>query len=234
MNQASKLFLGCLPWVVITTWLALLFHPATRDATVLWISTNREFNAVEMGTFLGFLIAAIFAGCAASTWAMQVGPKSMQAVTLTLVALSALWLMLEAIFYGQHFIGFTPPDFITGPNRQNELNFHNMPGLHGKAAYLYLIFCIAAVIGSLKQPPGPLSRLYSHNDWRDLRVPSQLYSSITSICFLTAFGLLPKLFEVSDQIGLNVRWTNEITELMIAVAAAGYRLQKLITRPTQR
>jgi hypothetical protein len=55
------------------------------------------------------------------------------------LALGSLFLFLEEMSYGQHILGLKTPAWLTGINQQNEINLHNISGIHENAHLIGLV-----------------------------------------------------------------------------------------------
>ncbi len=82
----------------------------------------REDGLVENATALFFLIASLFA----FRLIAKSEVSTLVRAAFIFIAVASLWVCLEEISYGQHYFGYTTPEWFGAHNKNHELNFHNL------------------------------------------------------------------------------------------------------------
>ncbi len=118
----ALLWLWAAPAIVV---LQIAFKAVSEESYRRWMRT--EFGLVENLT-VAFLVGAIV--CAIGAW------RRRQAVrwrffgpAMIVILLGLVFFAGEELSWGQHWLGFTPPESIAARNDQGEFNFHNDPVL---------------------------------------------------------------------------------------------------------
>ncbi|VAX23987.1 hypothetical protein MNBD_NITROSPINAE04-1696 [hydrothermal vent metagenome] len=117
------------PWIVfVVAPLAIFIFPHVFLVTggyEAWIMPDpREDGYVENASALFFLLAGIYAFYLAKS---NIGGQTIFfRAAMVFFGLTAVWVCLEEISYGQHFIGYSTPDWFLAHNKNREFNFHNL------------------------------------------------------------------------------------------------------------
>jgi hypothetical protein len=117
------------PWLVyVVAPIAILIFPHIFLVTggyEAWIMpTPREGGFVENATALIFLSAGLYALYLIKA---DMGKETtFLRAALFMFGLTAIWVCLEEISYGQHFFGYATPEWFMAHNKNRELNFHNL------------------------------------------------------------------------------------------------------------
>lgn len=85
---------------------------------------HTEHGAIEWGTAIVFLIAALLGGHLA--WRTRTRVPTWCTVLYSLFALAGLFVTLEEVSYGQKFFNWDTPKWFTEHNSKSETNLHNM------------------------------------------------------------------------------------------------------------
>jgi len=111
-----------------------------------WIESESGF--IENATALILIPAAFFALGIALRLYRQLGPLYL--VWFASVALVCIGFAGEEISWGQHWLGWSSPDYFVEHNRQGETNFHNLNIHFGRIVKSLLT--LAIIIGGLVMP----------------------------------------------------------------------------------
>jgi len=117
------------PWIVyVAVPVAIFIFPHIFLVTggyEAWIMpVPREDGYVENASALFFLLAGIYAFYIAKS---SIGGQTILfRAAMVFFGLTAVWVCLEEISYGQHFIGYSTPEWFLAHNKNRELNFHNL------------------------------------------------------------------------------------------------------------
>ena len=212
-----------IPSLIMVIWCILAFNPATYDFAVSDFYGAREYTVTEMGTALAFLLSSFLGAWVAFIYAKR-GGHGLVAAAFAIFALLAFVTCMEEVQWMQPLLQYDIPDAIGATNSQKEMTLHNLEGPHGKAQLLYLVFCAGAVALVLpKFPPIPADM------WQIFRADRALLVLVFWV-FLTA---LAKIY--LDVVGNPfapqnpIRWTTELTELIIGAWCVGYILEKAVS-----
>ncbi len=117
-----------------------------------------EIGVIELGTF-AVLLPAI--GLALAAWRQQRGAGiRWLAWWLPLFALGAVYFAGEEVSWGQHFVGWSSPEFFQRHNIQNETNLHNL-GLKVDRIPKFVVAVVVLIAGLIL----PLVRHFRGTDW---------------------------------------------------------------------
>lgn len=141
-----------------------------------------ELGPTENLTFLALVAAGI--------WAIMLFRRARKHIPrlrwlLIAFALASLFIAMEEISYGQHHLGFKPPQWVMEKNKQRELNLHNlgsdrMSRVLRRAAELGLpIFGIVMPLGLTRIPT-----TYRRGDWTYYFLPKHELILVLSLCLL--------------------------------------------------
>ncbi len=149
--------------------------------------TPREYGYVENGTALFFLLA----GCYAFYLATITG-KGLNILRfgLIFVGLTAIWVAMEEISYGQHFFSYDPPDWFLKHNKNKEFNLHNL----GNDAPSYALKTIGYIVVSFAGIIAPLFAAYTK-----IALPAFLEIAIPSVPMV-----IPSLFHLFANLPKNI------------------------------
>lgn len=147
------------------------------------------------------------------------GPRLGKLWTLGLAALS-FWLAGEEVSWGQRMFGVATPDWLAGRNVQQELNFHNLDGLHQRVRLVGVLF-----VGVLAFAI-PLG--YRWVAWvkalvERLEFPVFPLFAAPTVAVAIAFMAVPRIK------GAIVFELDEISELLLAVAFAAFAFSHAAT-----
>ena len=207
-----------LPAAVLLVYAALLAHPGSRDFAVAMVQENRP---VELLTF-AFLMAA-------GVLAFRVARRMRERGKVPLVwlfhqafGLAMIFIAMEEIAWGQHFLGFETPDRLEEINQQGETTLHNIGRLQGRSEVFRLVFGFAGLVGIW---------LYYQPPFTDIGVTPSLWPWFAVIALAAAIDLHHDYFPVGtgfyDQ---GWRWLSEVVEMLIGAAALLYVREKVAAR----
>lgn len=104
--------------------------PIEKEARDRWlIFYNSEFGPVENISWMVYAVIGVMGLImAARLKKAQPDIPVIWRIWFRLFAIGAILMGLEEISYGQHFIGFTSPDWFETASKQQEVNLHNLYG----------------------------------------------------------------------------------------------------------
>ena len=160
-----------------------------------------ETGLVENLT-VAFLIAAIV--CALGCWRLRrrvrwrwFGPAAL------VVAAGLFFFAGEEMSWGQHLLGFEPPESIAGRNEQGELNLHNDPTLETLLDQApRLVLTLAALVGGII---APLVRRARGRHGRDFQAAGPwgwmwpTYECLPAALLVVTISLPKKLYGLLDR-----------------------------------
>ena len=182
--------------------MTILYFAAPDLAETLTV----EDGAFENVTALLYLFAAI---------AFVVGARRGTSGRgwLLLLAAASFFVAGEEISWGQRIIGFATPDAIADVNVQDEVNLHNIEGIHGNIRALAVLFvaafCVLLPITERFVPE--MSRLYSR--WR---IPVFPMSALGWVVVAIGFMVIPRI--IAEHVGT----LDEVGETALGMAFALY------------
>ncbi|MHC4824177.1 MAG: hypothetical protein ACYTEP_09180 [Planctomycetota bacterium] len=165
-----------------------------------------EFGPLEVGTFLLLIIGGIL-GIRVGWCGRGVSPRWHNLIFLAF-GIGLTLVALEEIAWGQAFLGFASPEYFAVNNIQGETTLHNLPGIHGRFAFLYLAFCIGGILGAF----GPF-RIAGRQVVPPIAVPL-LYVTLV----MASYRVLPTIIEFdSDALEFGGKLP-ELVEFWIGLA----------------
>jgi len=132
--------------------LPLLIHLTTRQLDPenrffsTWIESESGF--IENATTLLLLPATVFASLLALRYYRRFGPAFL--IWFCGVAAVCFGFAGEEASWGQHWVGWTSPEYFADNNRQGETNFHNLNIHFGRV--VKTVLTIAIIVGGLIIP----------------------------------------------------------------------------------
>jgi hypothetical protein len=122
MRTAARTALLAFHGVVLAS--AVVVIHLTRTDPDLLDRLTRETGPYERLT----AVAAAAAGLYALAFLLTVGSKlsRLERTVLVLVSIGCIFIAGEEVSWGQRAIGFETPEFLRGPNLQDEANLHNL------------------------------------------------------------------------------------------------------------
>ncbi|HEB71783.1 MAG TPA: hypothetical protein ENI77_04100 [Nitrospirae bacterium] len=138
------------PWIVyVAVPVAIFIFPHIFLVTggyEAWIMPDpREDGYVENASALFFLFTGIYAFYLARS---NIGGQTILfRAAMVFFGLTAVWVCLEEISYGQHFIGYSTPDWFLAHNKNREFNFHNLDKDAPSYALKTAGYILAATVG---------------------------------------------------------------------------------------
>ena len=130
-----------------------------------------------------------------------------------LFAAALLVVAMEEIAWGQKFLSFSTPAALEEINRQSELTLHNIGPLQGRSELFRLAFGFGGLLGIL---------LSHRSRWARIAVPAVLWPWFATIAIASVLDLHADYAAVSAAYERGWRWTSEVVELLIGVAALLY------------
>lgn len=198
-----------IPFLMIALCALGLFFPFSREQTLWLLQENRP---VEMLTFM-FLFAAGLIALVLGFKARAIKPLTYEPLFILTFGILLLIVGLEEISWGQHFIGFETPESMKEINQQDEMNLHNLPGVHGKSEIMRMLFGVGGLIG-IYCAGIPL--------FKNLSVSPLLFSWFLVITIHATADLFSDFISMPKRIDYALSESSELVELMIGIAALSY------------
>jgi hypothetical protein len=197
---------------------ALLFVVGLMIPSTLPLATRllRETGPVEDLTAIFFLMAALIAVMVAVR-NRRTSHKAWHAFVFAFSAGLFLLIALEEIAWGQHLLGFRPPDFIAGSNKQGEMTLHNLEAMHGRSDLMRLAFGAAGVIGMLFFRGPALERF---------AVPGHLASLMVTVLVMGILDEMEDHMSFPGSFGMAVHRSAEAVEMLCGLGALLYMWDK--------
>jgi len=197
------------PVVIAIPFIVLFAIPNLRPLQEWMIAEN---HPVEMLTFLSLLPAGLGALWMARSRRVTGGDALLTAF-MVILGLGLVWIALEEVAYGQSFFHYESPEFFAVHNSQYEVTLHNLPGLEGHNGFLRLAIGLGGLVGifAARWPR-----------FRPIGVPPVLMSWFLTITVLAGFDVLSFLHPMGARITLFNELLDEVTEMMIGLAAFLY------------
>lgn len=209
---ASPHWRAALPALTLAAYGAALAYPPTHDAAVALVQENRP---VELATF-ALLVAAGVVGL----WHVTVGNRRGEAGWVRAVhaafALAMLVVAGEEVAWGQWFLGFSTPEAVAAVNAQGELTLHNLGPLQGRSELFRLAFAAAGLFGVW---------LGRHASWHRIAAPRTMLPLLLTILVASVLDVHADMVEFAAY-DRGWRWTSEVVEMLIGVAALMYVLPR--------
>ena len=217
LSVKSGLFIAlCAPAIMVLYFL-LMALPGSREFAVLIVQEN---HPVEIATFLLFFVSSLLA-LHNAYYLWHVKNLAIAALASVLMFVFLFVIAMEEIAWGQQFFSFSTPDLIQPYNMQHEVTIHNLKGIHGNAAKLYILLCLAAMTSMFWRV---------HGDYRAVMEAMQAPKILLIGLVVVLLASLPKLytehFHVHDYYKSHIRWTTEAIELTLGVLALSYVILK--------
>ena len=134
----------------------------------------REYGFVENATALFFLAAGGYALYLAIVVANNNTPMLVRAALLIICA-GAIFVALEEISYGQHFINYKTPEWFLENNKNKELNLHNLGEdlpAYAMRTFGYIVVILTGIIApmigwliDIRMRPGSLFYYFIPTCW---------------------------------------------------------------------
>lgn len=139
--------------------------------------------------------------------------------TIGLASLS-IWIAGEEVSWGQRMLGVATPEWLTHRNVQQELNIHNLDGIHQhiRAAGLLFFGVIAFAFPLGYRRVTWVTRLVERLD-----LPIFPLSAAATVAAAIAFQLVPRLR------GTVIFGLDEVGELLLAIAFAAFAASQALT-----
>ena len=175
-----------------------------------------ENGPVELGTALLFVLASVAAIVHIARNRERL-PKTYR-VLFGLFALTALFVGLEEMSYGQHLAGFGSPEWFETNNAKNEVNLHNLYGnkpsrlIRAVGSIVIPVFCVVLPLLYLRRRED-----WTPGHWQHYLLPRwELFALVIMAQVATLPNKLPE-----DIVG---KWwrLGELKELYWAIAAFCY------------
>lgn len=202
-----------LPIIALSGYAVLQLFPLTRWRSVRIVQEN---GPVELLTFAALLFGGLITLGRSWTWYKNEN-ISIPSVLLALLGIGFIFISMEEISWGQQFLKFETPDTFQSINIQGETTLHNIEGMHGHASFLYLIFAIGGLCSyTLYRTDFGIASLDR------LSPPPSLISFFAVVGIFGLVKLHTEFASVSAVYMSGVRWTSEVAEMLISVAAILY------------
>lgn len=198
------------PVVIVALAVALREHPATE--AIMW-RLSLENHPIELITFAS-LLAAGGLGLRLATKMEATGDGRLFAAFYALFGAGLIFVGMEEISWGQWFFHFETPEAIKAVNKQEEMNFHNLPWFHAPFEVLRVAFGVGGLVGAW------LARI---ERFRPVSAPPLLVLWFCLIALMAAADVHNYVydFEEASVFGVVARQV-ELLEMLIGCAALLY------------
>ncbi len=132
-----------LPIAIVTTAVALREHPATE--ALMW-RLSLENHPIELTTFASLLLAGVL-GIRMASRMGALPDGRLFAGFYALFGVGLVFVAMEEISWGQWFFHYETPESIKAINKQEEMNFHNLPFFHAPFEILRVAFGVGGLVG---------------------------------------------------------------------------------------
>lgn len=137
-----------------------------------WIMpADKEFGFIENATAFFFFVAGIYGFCLLKS--SQIKNVPFFRVTLFLISILAIWISLEEISYGQHFLRFGTSEWFLKHNYNKEMNVHNLAKDNVSHTMRTLSYIVVILMGIIAIFIIRLAKLkFSNKSWFYYFIPS--------------------------------------------------------------
>ena len=137
-------------WVIALSPFLLVFgsiafrEDPTTGRYMRWVlSENRP---VELLTFASLLIAGVL-GCRLAWRTAKLSGGWLYGAFYAVFGVGLIFVAMEEISWGQWFLFYETPEAIKNINKQEEMNFHNLPAFHAAFEILRVAFGVGGLLG---------------------------------------------------------------------------------------
>ncbi len=219
MRPAVAVSLMALPVVIVGGFAWALSMYASHLLTTRLLL---EMGPVEIASFLGFLMAAVWALVAARR------ARHLTAGTVRfflLFAVVSFVASMEEISWGQSLLDFDTPATIERLNSQGEFNVHNLPGFDELNSFVLPAF---GFVGLWMMRPSRRPLL------RALRPPQVLLTYFVTVSIAGLVIFVAEWFLVVFSLGMVMAWLSEAVELVMGLSCLIYAMWKARTLATSQ
>ena len=201
-----------LPIVIVASAIGLRENPSTE--AFMW-RLSLENNPIELITFASLLLAGGL-GIRLSTRMAEGSDRRLHSGFYFVFGVGLIFTAMEEISWGQWFVQYETPERVRAINKQEEMNFHNLPWLHAPFEILRVLFGVGGLIGIA---------LSNRDRWRPVSAPPLLVFWFGLIAVLASVDVHNYFVErVEDSIFGVVGRQVELLEMLIGCAALLYML----------
>jgi hypothetical protein len=143
IRPSMALGIALMPVPVVLGSIYLRENPGTRNFMKM---LTKENHAVELMTFALLLVAGIL-GVRLARIMRNTGQHWIYRAFYLTFGIGLIFVAMEEISWGQSFFSFDTPESIKAINKQREMNFHNLKGLHAPFEVLRVLFGVGGLVG---------------------------------------------------------------------------------------
>jgi len=207
--RSAIISIALAPFVIIIFYTIFLIYPETRSMAIKSLDENYP---VEFITFGGLFLGGIRGMSLAWKAMLRKKPRALVGFYF-LFSAGLIFTGMEEISWGQTFFRNETPFELIGLNRQFEINFHNLGGLHGHSEFFHLAFGVGGLVGIW---------FFIREKFQPINVPTVFGSWFLCISFISAIDLVGDYYTIYQKLETLTTLLAEVIEMLIGIAGFLY------------